>query len=80
MVRAFVFAVEHTSRRPVFSQRGDLAMTAPKRRTVGGGPLMTLFALLLLLLPFLSLGAWVTFTGEGKASLAQARQGVIANP
>lgn len=55
-------------------------MTAPKRRTAGGGPLMTLFALLLLLLPVLSLGAWVTFTGEGKASLAQARQGVIANP
>lgn len=58
-------------------------MSAPKRRTAGGGPLMTLFALLLLLLlllPVLSLGAWVTFTGEGKASLAQARQGVIANP
>jgi len=48
--------------------------------TAGGGPLMTLLALLILLMPVLALGGWLKFTDEGKASLAEARAGVIANP
>lgn len=51
-----------------------------RRGTAGGGPLMTLLALLILLLPVLALGGWLKFTDEGRASLAQAEQGIIANP
>jgi hypothetical protein len=56
----------------------------PKHGTAGGGPLMTLLALLILLLPVLSLGGWLTMTSEGKAVWVQAQDQIasekVANP
>jgi hypothetical protein len=49
--------------------RGEFQMAkAAGRRTPGSGPLMTLVALIFLLLPVLSLGAWLTMTPDGRAS------------
>lgn len=47
---------------------------ALKRRTAGGGPLMTLLVLLLFFAPVISLGWWLTFTSEGRASLVAEAQ------
>jgi len=59
---------------------GSIMAKISRGGTAGGGPLMTLLALLILLMPVLALGGWLKFTDEGKASLADARAGVIANP